>query len=352
MILVIGFAQPSLASQECRGSLILTKATSETVKIDGRIVAYDAFIPNSNKETLIFLPGIYMGWGKQDKVLQILESRNANYIAINFSPHIASQIQANLSHANEINSITLQDMKAEIEAVIKKNKIKKPRFVSISFSSAVTSLFTAKDASLLIETAPMGDSNESDPSAKQADDSFKALSVFNPFMGMLYQGIKDSAYNTYWTNVVSRLKGTHPELKNLELFTRTVQAYTAMAKAVENYNILDIDFVAGPRRIFILGENEDGLRFELQMQAIKKYQEDRKEWPIVYLVRDSGHIIPEEAPEAYVEILADIAKRNSSKKSTPSADMPFFASVTHEGKIVWLSNVEAEKVFSHLKEKK
>ncbi len=339
-------AAPAPARNQCRS---LFKVSSKTListaflKLAGRSISYDRFISDPTKITYILLPGINRGIRNDDPILQMMRDQNINYVSLQFSPHLDSQIESLKNNQDEIKSITLQDLLTETEQVIKENHLLRPQIVSLSYSSAVTSLLTQKQADLVIEVAPMGAASESNPSAQKIDESMKVWTAFNPFLSMMYNSTKDNAYRTYWTNVVNSLKVSRPELQDPVLFERTVSSFMAMARASENYNILQNDFSKEPRRVFILGSAEDPTRMNLQLKAIAQYKAQTGSWPLIYLIQGAGHIVPSDAPLALLKILIDLESRRNQK-----ANEPFMASVNLDGTIQWLENANVEKIFSKL----
>ena len=118
----------------------------------------------------------------------------------------------------------------------------------------------------------------------------------------------------------------------------------AMAKASENYNILQNDFSKEPQRVFILGSAEDSTRMNLQLKAIVQYKTQTGKWPLIYMIQGSGHIVPSDAPLALLNILNDI----ESRRTQPRTNKQFMATVNLDGTIQWLENAKVEKIFSNL----
>jgi hypothetical protein len=340
-------AAAASARSQCRSlfsASLENFASTSYLKLSGRTIVYDRFISDPTKVTYILLPGVNRGILNNEPVLKAMRAKKINYVSMQFSAHLDSQIESLKNKQKAISRISLQDLLNETEAVIKENNLINPQIVSLSYSSAVTSLLTKKQAELVIEVAPMGAFNESNQSAQKFDQNMQIWTAFNPLMGMMYNSAKENAYRTYWTNIVTGLKAARPELQDPILFDRTVSSYVALAKASENYNILQNNFSKQPERVFILASQDEAPRLDLQLKAIHQYKSQTGKWPLVYMIQGSGHVVPSDAPLALLNILLDIQERRSNQKLKDS----FMASVNLDGTIRWLSNAKAEKIFLNL----
>ncbi len=293
-------------------------------------VAYESDIRDPESVTLILMPGIYRGWNRnsQDQILQELSQRKINWVAFQFSGHPLSRIQSSANPSQ--NSITTEFLAEESLALALELGIRHPLFVPLSYSSAASSHFLSTDVELLIETAPLVEQDETDVGSSQLVKSnnlfcSSVMMQWTPYC-VAWQSQKSLYYSSYWSTYVSGLVTLYPELQDDAVFSSVVEGYMSMAQAVENYDYTETDFSEGPRRLFILGENEEPARLALQLAAIEEYQSQTNHTPYVFVIREAGHVIPSDQPVAYAAVLSRVIKNQLPEK-------PGVYAVTVEGEI-------------------
>lgn len=271
----------------------------------GAQVAYEAQIFDATQTTLVLMPGIYRGLSSrtEDQLLQDLTKQKINWVAFHFSTHPESIIQ---SGQQEVRIESIKDLSREAKDLVLHLGLQKPLVISLSYSSAVASLFTSEDLSVIVDTAPIGrqdDSSDGMWGMIEANNSYCALFLnqWLPYC-MGWESQKQLFYNTFWTQKALSLVSVYPELQELSVLTSAVQGYVSMARAVENYDYSEVSFALGPQRIFILGENESSQRLEIQLAAIKEYSQ-QKETPYVFVIEGAGHVVPTDQPLAYLKTL-------------------------------------------------
>ncbi|MBC7741978.1 MAG: hypothetical protein H7061_07270 [Bdellovibrionaceae bacterium] len=81
-----------------------------------------------------------------------------------------------------------------------------------------------------------------------------------------------------------------------------------MSLAADNFDYRTQDFSKGPRRYFILGEDENPTPAKLQIEAIHKYEQQTEHKNSSIKLKHAGHIIPSDAPADYLEKILSVIK--------------------------------------------
>lgn len=297
---------------------------------NGLVISYEASLGQPQNPTFLFLPGVYRGFTSDDEFIKQLTKTNTNWVSFHYSLQPASHIFVKKVNPYSLfEKITLQELSQEPLLVAQYLKIQKPIFVSISYSSVVTSAWNNLNVPWLIETSPMGRYDEQNPGFSAYGLAWENWMKLIPFWGTAaVSTTKDIAYYNYWTAMVHGLKISKPELKNTYFFNQTVAAYVKLSKLAEGFDFRKQNFIKSPKRIYILGEREDSYRLQLQKEAIVLNQKQTGQGNYIFLIKDAGHLIPADAPLAYLQALHTIY---SGKLPTDKA----LAIVSKDGKILW-----------------
>ena len=292
--------------------LCLNALALESLKIEnGRYVAVENNLLDRSKPTLIFLPGINRGLDARDEFLQMAKKDHLNFISIHFSLHPESvlMIPENEMPYFKLHIMGAKDLANEVYAVIKKYKIAKPIIVGLSYSSVITSeLAKSGKLKLIIETAPMMRFDESDPSGAQLTSFWKDYLGLNPVFGAQLQDyFLQQVYEKYWSQQIDAILKQYPSYRdNLTVKLNLVSAYAKLSIAVDGFDFSSQDFSTGTKRFFILGEQEEQNRFELQQAAVAKYEEQSGDQDSSYVIPGAGHIIPSDAPKDYLKLIKKV----------------------------------------------
>lgn len=275
-----------------------------------RVIYVEYEIFDANKPTLILLPGINRALDGSDRAMELLKEKKINFVSLHFSGHPQSVIQAvELGKNPSFSGTTLESLKNEALLVINSLKIQKPLVVSLSFSGAVSMLFKKEELALVVDAVPLGRQDESNSFLQSYYDGLQSLNAWNPFALAFLENMKNQSYTTYWTQQVSGLRNKYPALKDSKFFGPAVRGMVAMSQTVEKFELEKTDFTKGPKRIFFLAEEEDTKRLDRQKKAIVAYEEQRGEKAGVEVFEKAGHILPSDAPEAYVAKLEEVLKK-------------------------------------------
>ena len=306
--LLLGFLSTSTAFAAISESVI------EVQKNEKVYVVYQ--ISKPEKTTLVLLPGVFRGIEQTDKVIALLVKSDINFVAIHFSGHPRSVLQYKASEVALYKGgkgLTSEMLAGEVEAVVNVLKIKKPLPVSLSYSATVVPHLNAKKFPVVIETAPIGAFGDNDPEGTAQRKQWADFMKLWPPNAIWVNAAKDKAYRDHWTKIANERTEPGSEMAKPENLNRLIEGYMAMARATEEFNLVEQDFKNTPRRIWILAENEEPYRMKLQLQALTAANKalGLNIEPVV--IANSGHTIPMEQPEAYAEILKAIVKAANDK---------------------------------------
>lgn len=276
----------------------------ETIKIgEGRYVTFDHVKVKDATDTVILLPGINRSLSplSERSYFTALKNEKLNVVSLATSchPQSVSQIPEGESFAAALSVLTSQDLAAEVEAVVKYLKLKKPFVASLSYSSSILSALDPKLFGGFIETVPMGDPLEGmSTQVKLARDSQDWLKLTNPFFGPgIVRTQRDTAYRAQWKNLVeqrleedSEFYGPNPNVENI------IEGYVSLARAAEDYRITKTS-LAVPR-IWVLASDEQAERFQLQIQAVQADFKKFKGNAGLLIVSNSAHVLPSDQPQA------------------------------------------------------
>jgi pimeloyl-ACP methyl ester carboxylesterase len=287
----------------------------ESLKLDeGRYVAVENNVINAKKPTFIFLPGINRGLDARDAFMQLAKKSKLSFVSMHFSLHPESVM---LIPKNEVpyfkfHRMSAKDLADEVLSVIATYKIEKPIVVGLSYSSLVTSELAERgELPFIIETAPMMRPDESDPANGQITDFWKNYYASIPFTGpYLKEVFLQNIYTYYWSTKIDGVISGLPEDRQSDSSLRSglVGGYAALSISADGFDFSKQKFSASTKRLFILGENELPARYELQQKAITAYEKQTGLRNTSVVLPGAGHIIPSDAPEAYMVIIKESLK--------------------------------------------
>lgn len=297
----------------------------------GLVIAYEASISTPTNPVLVFLPGIYRGLTQQDEFIKQLAKTNLNWVTFHYSLQPESHINVKkINPTTAFDKVDLKELSLEPYILTQTLKIQKPIFVSLSYSSLISSTWSKKYVPWLVEASPMGRFDEQNPGFSAYGQAWEIWMKQIPFWGnVVTSSTKEIAYYNYWTLMVQGLRLTKPELNNPQHFSNSVSGYIRMTKIAEGFDFRKQNFTLTPNRIFVLAEKEDAYRSQIQKEAIALYQKQTGKTAYIFMIKDAGHIIPMDTPIAYLQVLNSIySGQLPTDKNT--------ALVSKEGHIQWL----------------
>lgn len=272
-----------------------------------RILTYQGNFNQSEGPVLIFLPGIYRGFHGTEKFLQLLKEQNVPYVHFHFAEHPDSIVHTNQKRP-DFSTVMAKDLADEVSALVDELEIENPVPVTLSYSAVVTQHLDSEKFPVVFETAPIGLDTDGLPAdVVTFYKSWEAwLSLF-PFYGEFWiKQTKEYHLRNHWGKTVDEYKERLPQLKDSEYRERALQGYIALSRSSENFDFRKQDFKNGPKRFFILGQNEDEDRKRIQLEAIQKYTKVTGHKNNTFVLPDAGHVVPNDEPSAYVEALVNL----------------------------------------------
>lgn len=282
--------------------------------------------------TFLFLPGVNRGLLTDEVAIKTLSEQGFGVVTMNFStqPFSVTQLPADVAPAFLAKSYSMEELGNEVTALSTelKNKygIKNIIPVSISFSSAVSS--TIPNFPLMIDAAPMSAASAVNPQLETYRMSLKAAEFFNPIYGPgITRSLLDQTYYKTWTTQVDAMVENYN--LNADRKPDMIKGYTVLSRAAEGF-LWDLKKTAPTtKRIFILGKKDAPLLLKSQLELISKALDAGAD-VIAFVVNDSGHVIPNDQPEAYVSILTyvsttDIKRTTGVFEVQPGSEPKFFA---------------------------
>lgn len=297
----------------------------------GLVISYEASITSSANPVLVFLPGIYRGLTQKDDFIKQLSKTNLNWVTFHYSLQPESHINVKkINPTTVFDKVDLKELSLEPYILTQALKIQKPIFISLSYSSLISSTWSKNYIPWLVEVSPMGRFDEQNPGFSAYGQAWEIWMKQIPFWGsVVTNSTKEIAYYNYWTLMVQGLRLTKSEFNNPQHFANSVSGYVRMTKIAEGFDFRKQNFMLTPNRVFVLAEKEDAYRSQIQKEAIALYQKQTGKTPYVFIVKDAGHIIPMDTPAAYLQILNRIyTGQLPADKNT--------AVVSKEGHIEWL----------------
>ncbi|MES3036504.1 MAG: alpha/beta hydrolase [Bdellovibrionota bacterium] len=294
-----------------------------------RKMGFEGVIFNSEKPTLILLPGVYRGALSSDEILSLLNKAQINWVSI----HLSSQpmaVDRGLTFKATFDDITSKTFKDEIKILVKALCVKKPVYVPLSYSATVAAHLTKEDTSLIIETTPMGTFSDGLPDGGLSYNLIDFWYSFNPITSPGWNEMKEANYRRFWRDAINQYIIRYPALAaNEKLKEVAVEGYTSMSKAIEYFDLRQTNYGVGPRRTFIIAEKEDTNRRKNQLAALDNALKAYGSMPLTFVIEDSGHNVLNEAPLAWAKAL----EISISADSTPTK----VALISKNGSAKWLT---------------
>lgn len=271
----------------------------------GRLINFQIIRAKKAQPTFLFLPGVNRSLLADDEALEALAQNGYGVVTMNFStqPFSVSQLQKNVKPAFLSKSYSLEELSTEITALseeLKKNfAVKTIIPVSISFSSAVSS--TLQNFPFIIDAVPMTSSAAVNPELEAYRSYLKAGEIFNPVFGpAITRSLLDQSYYKKWTEQVDSIVGQFG--LNQDRKSDMVEGYTVFSRASEGF-VWDLKKTTEKtRRVFLFARNDSPSLLKNQLELFLKAMDSTPN-ALAFVVNDSGHVLPNDQPASYVNIL-------------------------------------------------
>lgn len=275
---------------------------------EGRIIQYQIVKPeNPDLPTYLLLPGVNRSLFLDDKAPTMIAFNGFGLATFNFSVQplsVGMLKKAERPHFLD-SEVGFAELAREAEAFsqyLAEQGIKNVIPVTLSYTGAISPLL--KKSSLVVDVVPMTSWEATNPELAQYYNTLKAGEFWNPIFGPgITRAALDSAYRSQWVKKVDSFIEEYklPAYRREEM----VQGYIQMSRASETKD-WDIKTVAkGPRRIMVLAGQETPSLLKHQLTTFQKMISERSE-SLLVMVLESGHIIPNDQPEAFAVLLQAI----------------------------------------------
>lgn len=310
-----------ISSLVCALVLTLVVAVNAEAKIENfnfkmsqsRLISFELVrAKNSELPTLLFMPGVNRSLLANDEALERLAEQGFGIVTMNFStqPFSVSALPKSVIPDFKNRTYTFEDLNAEVVALsneLKKNfEIKTIIPVSISFSSAASS--TLQSFPFIIDAVPMTSSAAVNPELEAYIAYLRSTEIFNPVFGPgITRSLLDQAYAQKWREQVDSIVedfGLNSERK-----ADMIEGYSVSSRASEGFKWDLAKTSKDTRRVFIFARNDSPTLLKSQLQLFLKAMETTPN-ALAFVINESGHVVPNEQPEAYANVLTYLLTKN------------------------------------------
>jgi hypothetical protein len=309
---------PSLA-------LAATKPITVVQKLGpGRQLHVQIAKPEAGKPTFLFLPGVNRGLLLEEPAAAELIKNGNGVVGFNFSvqPISLATLPRGEKPAFYSEEVTLESLAAEAEGVAKalasQYGIKNLVPVTLSYTGAVSAKLKF---SRIVDSVPLTSMAAFSPELAQYRNWLKSGELFNPIFGPgITRASLDAAYRMQWSKQVDAItqQFSLPRDRSNEM----IDGYIRLSRATEGFEWSNKADRA--QRTFILAANESPALLRHQAEVVRE-RLARNSGESVFIVQESGHVIPAEQPKAYARILelvaSGLAKANITLVTPSTGEM-------------------------------
>lgn len=292
---------PSLA-------LSAVKPVTLTQKLGpGRNVMVQVAQAQAGKPTFLFLPGVNRGLLLEEPAAQELLKAGYGVAAFNFSVQplsLATLPRGEKAGFYDVES-SLETLAAEAEGVAKglasQFKVKQLVPVTLSYTGAVS---VKLGFPFVVDAVPLTSMAAFSPELAQYRNWLKAGELFNPVFGPgITRASLDAAYRMQWSKQVDGISEQFslPRERREEM----IDGYIRLSRATEGFEWSNRGDKV--KRTFILAAKENPVLLRHQVEVVRERLAGGSR-ESVFLVQESGHIVPAEQPAAYARILGLVAE--------------------------------------------
>lgn len=290
-------------------ALAAVKPVTLTQKLGrGRNVVVQIVEAQPGKPTFLFLPGVNRGLLLEEPAAQELIKNGNGVVGFNFSvqPLSINTLPSSEKAGFYDVEVTLDTLAAEAEGVAKMIKaqyqVKNLLPVSLSYTGAVSNKLKGFPA--VIDAVPLTSMAAFSPELAMYRNWLRAGEFWNPIYGPgITRAALDAAYRMQWTKQVEGM--TQQFGLDRRRAGEMVDGYIRLSRATEGFEWKNgqTDRV---KRTFIFAAKENPALLRTQIEAARE-RVAKGSGESIFLVNESGHIIPAEQPIAYAKILELVA---------------------------------------------
>lgn len=263
--------------------------------------------PDAGKPTFLFLPGVNRSLLLTEPAAQQLIKNGNGVVAFNFSvqPFSLATLGRGEKPAFYNDDVTLETLAGETESVAKglaqQYGLKNIIPVSLSYSGAVSRYL--KGFSSAIDAVPLSSMAAFSPELAQYRNWLKSGELFNPFFGpTITRNALDQAYRMQWSKQVDAITEQFklPRDRSSEM----VDGYIRLSRATEGFEWKNAS--DSMKRTFVLAAKENPVMLRHQIEVIRE-RLTRNSNESVFIMQESGHVVPADQPVAYAKVLELVA---------------------------------------------
>ncbi len=292
-----------LAAFTAAPTLAANKPISVVQKLGpGRQIRVDIAKPEAGKPTFLFLPGVNRGLLLEEPAAQELIKKGYGVVGFNFSvqPISIATLPRGEKAGFYREETTLASLAEEshglARALAAEYGMRELIPVTLSYTGAVSPSLKFKQ---IIDSVPLSSMAAFSPELEMYRNWLKAGELFNPVFGPgITRASLDTAYRMQWSGQVDGM--IKPFSLPRERREEMIDGYIRLSRATEGFEWKNKGDTA--RRTFILAAKENPMLLRHQMQVVRERLAANSN-ESVFLVQESGHIVPAEQPKVYAQIL-------------------------------------------------
>ncbi|HWU43695.1 MAG TPA: hypothetical protein VN132_09665 [Bdellovibrio sp.] len=291
------------------------QAFALTLRLDtGRVIYFEY---QKSREpgapTFLLLPGVNRALLLQESGARALLAKGYGVASMNFSvqPFSVDVLGKDETPFFMNHSPSLQELAGEVNELAKSLQTDLQSGpvipVSLSYSGAVS--FYLEDFPVIIETVPLTSAAAQNPQLEAYRNSLKLGEFWNPIFGpAITRSLLDQAYRKKWgdqVDAISKQFDFSPDRRD-----QMIEGYTTLSRATEGFAWDLSQLPRTPRRVFLFAENESKSLLQHQIQIFENLYDENPQ-TLLFVIKNSGHVVPSEQPTAYAEALDLVAQGNT-----------------------------------------
>lgn len=274
----------------------------------GRQLYVEIAKPAPGKPTFLFLPGVNRGVLMKEPALQELLRSGNGVVTFHFSvqPFSLATLKAGEKPAFYAADPSLADLAAETASlaagVRREFGVGEVIPVTLSYSGAVSP--SLRGFPRVVDAVPLTSMAAFNPELNAYRNWLKSGELFNPIFGPgITRASLDQAYRYQWVKQVDGIveQFSLPKDRKNEM----VDGYVRLSRATEGFE-WSFDRADKTARTFVLAADEKGALLRSQLSLARDRLAAGAE-DSVFIVQESGHIVPSDQPAAYARILEAVA---------------------------------------------
>jgi pimeloyl-ACP methyl ester carboxylesterase len=288
----------------------------------GHQLFYQVVAPASpSGRTLLLLPGINRSLLLVDEPVRALAERGYGIVMLQYStqPHSVVALKPEVRPHFLDQAVSLDDLTAEVTELadhLKRTGKKNLIPVSLSFSGSTSARL--KGFQVAIDVVPMTSYAAANPGFQSVTSWFESTRWMNPFgTDWMQRNALDQAYRLHWEKEAdSKIKafGLRPSTKE-----NIVQGYSAMSRAIEDFDWKNESPDKTARRLIVVAENDERSLLKNQIESFQRLKAQGYAVNLV-IVQGAGHGVFSSHPNSYSFLIDRFLKKKGFASSVSVLD--------------------------------